>query len=189
MSRGAVAWDPAWDPETPAIVISLVVSSLPVAEWSNFLIAEAGAAATLTGLVFVAVSINLPRILSYPCLPGRAAESLCQLLGALIVSTTVLIPGQPMNPIGLELFAIGTLLWAIQTILQIRHVKSNPGQPWSWIVWRMLLSQLATLPFCVAGLSILIDFPGGLYWIAPGFFFSLVAGVFSAWVLLIEIVR
>jgi hypothetical protein len=166
-----------------------VESSLAVAEWSNFLIVQAGAAATLTGLVFVAVSINLPRILSFPGLPGRAAESLFQLFGALIVSTILLIPGQPVNAIGVELLAIGATLWAAQMILQIRNIRHNPGQPRFWIVRRMTLSQLATLPFCVAGLLVLVGFPGGLYWMAPGFIFSFVAGVSGAWVLLIEILR
>jgi modulator of FtsH protease len=165
------------------------VSSLPFAEWSNFLIAEAGAAAALTGLVFVAVSINLHRILSFPGLADRAAESLCQLFGALLVSTTLLVPGQSMTAIGLELLALGTTLWAVQMILQVRHIQRKLGQPWSWIIQRMTLSQLATLPFCAVGLSVLIGFAPGLYWMVLGFIFSFVAGVSSAWVLLVEILR
>jgi hypothetical protein len=165
------------------------MSSLYVGDWSNFLIAEAAAAATLTGLVFVSVSINLPRILSFPGLPGRAAESLWQLFGALIVSTTMLIPGQPISAIGWELLVIGTALWVAQLTLQIRNIRANPDHPRSWFVLRMLLSQLATLPFCVAGLSVLTGFPGGFYWMVPGFIFSFVAGVTSAWVLLVEILR
>jgi modulator of FtsH protease len=167
----------------------MVVISLSIAAWSNFLIAEAGAAATLTGLVFVAVSINLPKIISFPGLPGRAAESIWQLFGALILSTMGLIPEQPIRVLALELLAIGAVLWAAQLTLQIRSIRANPDHPRSWYVSRMVLSQLATLPFCIAGLSILIGFPGGLYWIAPGFIFSLVAGVSSAWVLLGEILR
>jgi modulator of FtsH protease len=167
----------------------MAVSSLVVSEWSNFMIAEASAAATLTGLVFVAVSINLPRILSFPGLPGRAAESLWQLFGALVVSTTALIPGQPLRAFGIELLGIGTTLLIAQLILQIRNIRANPDHPRAWFVQRMLLSLLATLPFCVAGLSILVRFPGGLYWMVPGFFFSFIAGVTSAWVLLIEILR
>jgi len=35
------------------------------ATWGNFLVAQAGAAAALTRLIFVAVSMNLPKILEY----------------------------------------------------------------------------------------------------------------------------
>ena len=44
----------------------------PIAEWNTYLAVQAGAAATLTGLVFVAVSLNLNRIMSFPGLSSRA---------------------------------------------------------------------------------------------------------------------
>jgi hypothetical protein len=45
-------------------------------EWHDFFIACAGASAALMGLIFVGVSINLTRILSFPTLPGRALISM-----------------------------------------------------------------------------------------------------------------
>ena len=36
---------------------------MPLSEWQTLLAVQAGAAATLTGLVFVAVSINLAKII------------------------------------------------------------------------------------------------------------------------------
>ena len=58
------------------------MSTYDIAGWTGFLAAAAGVAATLTGLLFVAVSINLARILEFPGLPERAAETIVQLLGA-----------------------------------------------------------------------------------------------------------
>ena len=43
--------------------------------WSAFLQAQAGAAATLLGLIFVGVSINLAPIIRSAHLPNRAVES------------------------------------------------------------------------------------------------------------------
>lgn len=57
-----------------------------IAEWSTFFAVQAGSAATLTGLVFVAVSVNVNRILSVSGLSSRAAESLLQLLGVFFIS-------------------------------------------------------------------------------------------------------
>jgi hypothetical protein len=63
-------------------------------EWAIFFSAELAALATLTGLVVVAISINLPRILSYAHLPTRAGEALIGPVGAIIVTSLVLIPSR-----------------------------------------------------------------------------------------------
>ena len=64
-------------------------------DWQNFFVAELGALATLTGLVVVAISINLSRILTVVSLPSRAGESLIMLVGALVVVSVALVPSQP----------------------------------------------------------------------------------------------
>jgi hypothetical protein len=56
-------------------------------EWSTLLSGEAEASATLIGLVFVAVSINLNRIMTFPGLPGRAGESVLQFLEVFLIAT------------------------------------------------------------------------------------------------------
>jgi hypothetical protein len=161
-----------------------------IAEWNTLLAVEAGAAATLTGLVFVAVSINLSRILAFPGLSGRAAESILQFLQVFLVATFALIPGQPERILAIELLATRrVILWVSQVIVQVRYLRLRAGHPWSWFVNRAVMSQLATLPFCVAGIALLLGAPGALYWLVPGFVFSFIAGGVSAWVLLVEILR
>jgi len=149
----------------------------------------AGAAATLTGLVFVAVSINLSRILSITGLTGRAAESLLQLFGVVIISTTALIPQQSQAALGIEILALGAALWLVQTVFQLRYLASKTGHPRQWAITRIVQTQLANIPFCVCGILLLDGTSAGLYWLAPGCIFSLVAGVANAWVLLVEILR
>jgi hypothetical protein len=62
--------------------------------WSELFVATAGAVAALTGLLFVAVSVNIERILKLPGLPERGALTLLLLLSAVVVSVIALIPGQ-----------------------------------------------------------------------------------------------
>lgn len=90
------------------------------AGWENFLVAEAGASAALTGLLIVAVSINLTRILSFPHLPGRAAQAVMVVLSVLLVSTCCLVPAQSARVLGAEVLAVGALGILGMSWLQIR---------------------------------------------------------------------
>ena len=157
------------------------------AGWSNFLSAETGAAATLAGLIFVAVSINLSKILEYPGVPGRAAEALALLIGVLLSCTFGLAPNQPARVLGSELLAVGGSLWLLTLTFHVGEFRRK--NPWWWLASRALLSQGATLSFCIAGISLLQGRADGMYWLIPGCVFSFVASITSAWVLLIEILR
>lgn len=162
----------------------------------------AGVAATLTGLIFVAVSINLARIMEFPGLPERAAETIVQLLGAMTISLIALVPGQSALVLGVELAVAAAILWILQTRLQLRSFKklrSNKandgyvaGQPFPLMRRRIItiaLAQLATVPFVLAGITLVLGTLGGLYWLVPGLIFSMTLGVATAWVLLVEILR
>jgi hypothetical protein len=70
------------------------VSTYDPSGWQELGVAVAGASAALTGLVFVAVSINLDRILAYPWLSGRVGETVLLLMAVLVESLLVLAPGQ-----------------------------------------------------------------------------------------------
>jgi hypothetical protein len=167
------------------------LSYASIAEWSTLLAVEAGAAATLMGLVFVALSINLTRILAVPGLPGRGAESIMQFLQVFLISTVALIPRQSERTFAIEVLIIAVAAWGCQVTVQVYYLKVRRGQrhPWGWFVYRAVMSQFATIPFIVAGITLFLDVPGGVYWLVPGFVFSFLAGVMSAWVLLVEILR
>jgi hypothetical protein len=165
------------------------LSSGSIAEWSTFLAVQAGAAATLSGLVFVAFALNQSRIMAYPGLPGRAAESLLQFLEVFFISTVALIPRQPEWILAAEFLAIGSVVWVAQVIGLVRYHKLREGHPLWWFVLRMVLGQLGAIPFLVAGITVWLGVPGALYWLVPGFIFSFTAGIISAWVLLVEILR
>jgi hypothetical protein len=82
-------------------------------EWHDFIVAQAGPAGVLTGLVFVGVSINLPKIVSDPG-PGllcRAAQALILLVGVLTASILLLVPGQGPVMVGAEVLTIGFVTW------------------------------------------------------------------------------
>ena len=162
---------------------------MSLTDWSGFFSAEVSAAASLTGLVIVAISINLSQILAHPHLPGRAIETLSMLVGVLLVASVGLVPGQPVAALGCEILAIGVAMWLTTTVLLVQaRGLPVPGKTWAPVL-RILLAQLATLPFVIAGVVVLLRGPLGLYWLVPGTVFCLIAAVLNAWVLLVEIVR
>jgi hypothetical protein len=155
--------------------------------WSNFFVAEVGAAAALTGLLFVAVSINLTRILALEHLPGRAAETLLLLCGVLAVATCGLVPGQSRLVFGCEVVAASTVVWGASVRTQVRayrHVEAR-----QWLRARVLWAQAATLPFIVGGTLLIAGHDSGLYWLVAGVLASFGAAILNAWVLLVEILR
>jgi len=162
---------------------------MTIADWANFFVAEVGAAATLTGLVVVAVSINLNHILSFPQLPSRAAESIVMLAGALILSSLGLVPGQPVAIFGAEMLVIGLLILVVALHNQLPPTQLVEGVTKLKILLRALVCAFVALPLIIGGILLLLGWNVGLYLAGIGVLIALTAGVWNAWVLLIEIMR
>jgi hypothetical protein len=160
-----------------------------LANWTVFLSVAAGVAATLTGLIFVAVSINLSRILEFPGLSARAAESILQLVCVLMFSMVALVPGQSLSWLGIQLAIGAVLIWLVQIRFQRRSSSHDKARKQTRPLFSYLLSHTATIMFLITGISIVTKSAGGLYWLVPGVILSLSIGVANAWVLLVEILR
>jgi hypothetical protein len=162
------------------------VTTIP--DWSTFLVAETGAAAALAGLLFVAISINLAKILEYPGVASRAAEGLVLLMGVVVIGTFGLAPNQSAKVLGSEILVVGILMWITTIRLQTSQLVHRK-HPWWWLASRVAMAQCATVSFCITGISLIFGHPAGMYWLIPACVFSFVATTISAWVLLIEILR
>jgi hypothetical protein len=159
------------------------------AQWSTFFSAEAGASAALTGLLFVALSINLPTIIANPLLTSRSAKALATLVGVLLAATLGLVPGQPAAILGYELLPIAITIWIAITITQRASLHNNPYVGRARKIVHGILAQLSVLPAIVCSVSLIINRGGGLYWLVAAVTFSFIAALFDTWVLLIEIQR
>jgi hypothetical protein len=114
-------------------------------DWHDFFLAQAGAAGVLTGLVFVGVSINLQKIVSNPRsgLAGRAAEALILLVGVLIASVLVLVPGQGAGVLGAEVLVVGLAAWGWIAAIQLPLLRE-----WGTMRADLRGPCLARLPRC-----------------------------------------
>ena len=69
--------------------------------WHELYVMVGGAAGALAGLLFVAVSINLDRIIGEKGLPRRAGEPLTIMVGLLILAVLLLVP-QSLSALAIE---------------------------------------------------------------------------------------
>jgi modulator of FtsH protease len=156
--------------------------------WHDFFAAQAAAGAALAGLVFVAISINLQRVLAYRAVSGRAVEALVLLVSLLIVGLLALIPEQGEIALGIELIVFGLFLSGV-LIRGNARAETAGGATRGQHLLRIVLGQLAALPIVIAGISLITGDGGGLYWIAVATVAGIFAGMIGAWVLLVEILR
>lgn len=157
-------------------------------EWHDFFVGSMGASAALTGLLFVAISINLEQILKFPNLPGRAAGSLGVLVCALVVACFGLAPGQGTQAFGIEVAAAGAVV-TFQAIWVSARQPGVEGDGLAWRVERVLTLLLPGVAFLGGGLSLVAGGGGGLYWILAATVLAFVVSALNAWVLLVEVLR
>ncbi len=160
-----------------------------MADWANFFVAEVGAAAALVGLVAVAISINLQRILSFPLLPARAAETLFQLTAVFVLSSLALVPGQPGALFGAEVLVAVGLTAFVSVRAQAGAWRYFDGVSLGKRIVRVAMSVFSLAPLLIGGALISADHGAGLYWLAGGILVSLICSIWNAWILLVEIMR
>ena len=158
-------------------------------DWGLAFTATAGASAALTGLLFVALSINLKQVVANPSLVGRAMEVIILLTSALIISTLLLMPGQTEGAVAIEVLLTGIGVTATLGFIQLRTDPNSLGIGRVQFGVRVVGSQAGPFFLIVGGISLLVQNGGGLFWVVPALLAAMVAAIIGAWVMLVEIVR
>jgi modulator of FtsH protease len=160
------------------------------AAWLPFFATAAGAAAALTGLIFVALSVNIARILEYWHLPARAAAAMGALMLILVSSLAALAP-QPLVLVGGETLAFTAFVWwlEIDSARQLLAAVKANNRPWREFAVGTAMGQVQVVPYLVGGVVLAQGSAAGLYWLAAGAVMVFVLAVVNAWVLLVEILR
>jgi modulator of FtsH protease len=161
-----------------------------IGQWNTVATAEVGAVAALAGLVFVALSINMTHILSFPGLVGRAAEALIMLLQPLFVGLAVLIPHQSVHTVGIEGIVVSAAAFSVMLrILLTSGRASSRTRPVREYRTRWALVLVAATPLIVGSIVMAAGSVDGMYWLTAGTAASIAVGIVDAWILLVEILR
>lgn len=159
------------------------------ANWNGAFSAVANASAALTGLLFVALSINLSHVIKGQGLVARAIEVLILLAGALIISTLLLMPGQQIESTAVEILSIAVVLFVLLAYIHVRAPRRALGVSRRQFALRVVGSQSGPVLLIVGAASLFAQNGGGLYWVVPALLAAMIAAIVGAWVLLVEIVR
>jgi modulator of FtsH protease len=152
--------------------------------WVALYAAVAGSAAALTGLLFVALSMNLARILSNAAHIARGRQALGGLLSLLVLSLLLLIPGQSRQVLGSELLVLAVILVGVSVRFQGRTIRRLSAD--QRIAWTVRTLHLGTAAIAAAGISLIIGAGGGLYWLPVTLLTYFLWSALNAWTLVIE---
>jgi len=147
----------------------------------------------LSGLVFVAVSMNLARILQHPSLPSRAWQSMALLASPMFIGFFLLVPAQPRSALALELIVSSVVLIGYRLAVDRRAVRSEKRSPLPVVgrlgrlVGEIFPGLLSYLCLAVAGTTLLAQGGGGLYWLVPSVLLACFFGLMTAWALLLDL--
>ena len=154
--------------------------------WHDFFLATAGAAAALTGLLFVAISLHMRYVAVDPYFRNLARGSLLGLVSVLVASLIVLV-NQPATWAGIEL-----ALFAVLSIVGegwydvVSYRRLTGGQAGATLI-RSCVGLLLALTAFVGGLTIAFQASPGLYAIAVALILVTAWNLLNAWFLLVGV--
>lgn len=170
MTFASVALAPAYDPGS----------------WRTFYTLTGTAAATLTGLFFVAFSLRVRELQLSLALRTRARYLLIWLVAIAVGSGFVVMPGQPRAALGAEILvvSVGCVAYTARSVLGT--VRRELPAASANLVARWLAMAATWLLSIGAGISLLAGQGGGLYLLAFGMLLGIALQVAAAWTLVVE---
>jgi hypothetical protein len=150
-------------------------------EWTNFFLLVGTGAITLTGLVFVAMSLNLKVIAGDATHRNRAINTLTGLALVFMRCALVLMGGQNHRAIGAELFVVAGISAAIFVKGYARAIRASDGLR----VSRIVGGSLVHLAEMIGAALFFFGYLAGLYIAALAIVTNTCYMVTAAWLLVV----
>jgi hypothetical protein len=155
-------------------------------DWQDFGEMTGGASGALTGLLFVAVSLNASRIAGHTGLRASAGQTLLLFMTPLIAAAAVLAPDQPDWVLGAELIALGLVAgWILLGIHRVKRGLADEDLRLISVFNRPAPNLLVMLLLVAGGAILAAGQEAGLYLLLPATIVAFASGVLNAWFFLL----
>jgi hypothetical protein len=158
--------------------------------WHDFYLLIGTAAATLVGLLFVSLSLNVDVITREANADLRmlAAQTFTGFLNVVMLAVLFLIPRQVPSGLGLPL--LGVSGYGLYETVG-RFLKTYRTRPRAWggggVTRRFVAPAICFVASMIIAGSVLLGQTGGLYWLVPVMISLVVATSRNAWDLLLRL--
>ena len=156
--------------------------------WHDFFVTAGTAAAALTGLLFVALSIQLDRVLGHPEHRFRARGNFFGLTVVMVMALVVLIPTLSGGWLGAGLI-VPNVAAATVNAWHIRRVLPTFFSGSILFPLRVALSYVLIFMGIFGGVSVTLGRGGGLVWPAIESIGMLLIALLGAWSLLVGVAQ
>ncbi len=154
---------------------------------SDFFVAAAGAAAALAGLVIVAVSVSVDKIITIPGMTSRAAVAIGLLAVTTIISLACLIE-QAVVWTGVEVLGAGIAAFVLGIDSTVRVTRGRGDAALLGAISRAGIAIIPAALYLVSGLIILAGHSAAPI-LGLGTLLAILVSVLITWVILVEIKR
>jgi hypothetical protein len=157
-----------------------------IGQWQNFFIMVGGGAAALAGLVFIAMSINLPIITRDATHKNRAIATLTGFTAIFMICGFALIGNQTYQLIGVEWLVI-TLVPMITYIRVYIKAKKIGRSPVGLSIGRFFMGITCYLAQIIGSVLLIYGYVAGLYLASAAMVLSFAFFISAAWLLIIGV--
>jgi hypothetical protein len=156
------------------------------AQWRDFFVMVGTGAAALTGLVFVAMSLNVAVIMDDSTHRYRAMGNLTGLTSAFILCVLALMGGQHHVAVGTEMLIVSGIAGAVLIWGYVQALRFGSGEE-NLSSFRMIGGSSCYLLEMLGGVILIAGNVAGLYLAAVGIVVNFYFMISGAWLLLVRV--
>jgi hypothetical protein len=157
-------------------------------QWSNFFLLVGTGSATLAGLVFVAMTINLKGIAKDATHKYRAINMLSGFTSVFVVSSLALMGNQTHRSLGIEWLIVSLLAVIVNTNGYIQAFK-QPGSLYALSLFRMAGGSACYSGQIIGSLMLYLGSRAGIYVSAIALIINFYFLVSGSWLLILGTLR